>query len=411
MAGEVAFFEHDGTTSLVVNSLSNNQYLDIVKSEIISPRIRIDVLRPDESVNYEIISDIIDNTGNLNISFSNIGTRRTCSLNLSNISAEYIPNPNTSGFWVADKFKLYLGFRSEGIDYWFPNGVFVHKNPSASRGDSSKDLRINAIDKFSLLDGTLSGTITETYFIPINSNIYGAIRTLLATDRGDGKSIDPVEPILESENNSATTTYDIYVEAGGTYKDVLLKLTDQISSYCYYDINGALVVESGTRDLGDNDKGSIYDFRDTELELLNEEAEYRFEEVVNRVVVVGDNINGAIARGVALNNNPFSSTRIGRIPTRSKYVNVSTIDTDQKALDYASLILKELSMLNINQRISCTFMAHLDVNNVITVTDSYFGYESERFLINSISIPLGTNSTISINATNVNQLPFYEGAA
>lgn len=392
------------------SDLTFEEYKRIVKSEIIFPRIKIDVLNVDETVNYEIVSDLVDNAGNLNISFSNIGVRRTCSLNLVNIDGEYTPNPDSSGFWITDKFKLYLGLRDNGIDYWKSNGVFVHSNPKRHRGDSDKIMKISAIDKFSLLDGSLSGKIENSYFIPKGENIHDAIKSLLLLDRGDGQPIDPIPPLLDVDTSTDVTGYDIFIESQGTIMDVLNSLTDQISSYCFYDGNGVLNVTSGTRDLGDNNKGSIWDYTNKSGELLDNNDEYDYKSVRNKYVVVGENIDGAIVRGEAYNNNPFSGTRIGRIPTIVDIVTVATIDTNIKAEDYAKLKLKEVSMLNIEKQILSTFMIHLDVNEVVTYTDTESGEEAERFLIQSVSIPLGTNSSIMLNTSNVNQLPFYEGA-
>jgi hypothetical protein len=391
------------------SDLTFQQYVNIVKADIIQPRIKIEILNIDETVNYEIINDIIDGSGTLNINFQNTGIRRTCNLNLNNINGQYIPSPNTSGFWVTDKYKLYLGFHYNGVDYWKSNGVFVHTDPSAIGNDSDKQIKINGVDKFGLLDGTVSGKLTETYYIPIGSNIHSAIRAFLSQDRGDGYPIDNVPPILDNDSAATVTSYDIYIDQNGTGKDVLDKLADQVSSYLYYNEDGALVLESGTRDLGDSDKGSLWDYGELEKELLTQNVDYMFTNVVNKYIIVGDNINGNIIRGIAENSNPFSGTRIGRIPTISETEYVDTIDTQQKVDDLADLRLKERSMLNVGYSLSSTFMIHLDVNKVITASSDYYNFEDERFLMQTISIPLSTGSVISIGCSNVNQLPFYEG--
>jgi hypothetical protein len=50
---------------------------------------------------------------------------------------------------------------------------------------------------------------------------------------------------------------------------------------------------------------------------------------------------------------------------------------------------------------------HLNVNEVITITDNNLDSDRERFLIQSITIPFGIgNSTSSFNAVNTNELEY-----
>ena len=51
----------------------------------------------------------------------------------------------------------------------------------------------------------------------------------------------------------------------------------------------------------------------------------------------------------------------------------------------------------------------LFVNNIITIEDSFFGYKREKFLIQSISYSLGTDSQMTLscsNLTNFSKQPF-----
>ena len=52
-------------------------------------------------------------------------------------------------------------------------------------------------------------------------------------------------------------------------------------------------------------------------------------------------------------------------------------------------------------------MIHLDVNSCIALNDEFFDYYDNRFIIQSIGIPLNPNSTISIECTNIASLPYY----
>lgn len=57
---------------------------------------------------------------------------------------------------------------------------------------------------------------------------------------------------------------------------------------------------------------------------------------------------------------------------------------------------------------SCPLLPHLDVNRVITVTDDYYKFNKQRFIIQSLTIPLDTSSKMTITASNISSLPYYE---
>ena len=63
------------------------------------------------------------------------------------------------------------------------------------------------------------------------------------------------------------------------------------------------------------------------------------------------------------------------------------------------------------QKLSINFesaiIPHLDVNRIITMTDKYKNLECERFVVDSITIPLSAGN-MSIQATSINILPTNE---
>jgi hypothetical protein len=48
----------------------------------------------------------------------------------------------------------------------------------------------------------------------------------------------------------------------------------------------------------------------------------------------------------------------------------------------------------------------LSVNNLIGVTDEYYGIEQEKFIIQSINYPIDSSGTMSVSCSNVRNLPF-----
>ena len=55
-------------------------------------------------------------------------------------------------------------------------------------------------------------------------------------------------------------------------------------------------------------------------------------------------------------------------------------------------------------------MIHLDVNNCIEITDDYYGFTKERFVMQTITVPLTTGSQLTIECSNVGSLPYYPSA-
>ena len=48
----------------------------------------------------------------------------------------------------------------------------------------------------------------------------------------------------------------------------------------------------------------------------------------------------------------------------------------------------------------------IEVNNLIEITDNFYGIENEKFLVQSISFSLDYSGTMSISSSNINNLSF-----
>lgn len=374
-----------------------DDYLKAIKSSTIKPRIKIEFLYPDETVKEEITEDISTNGGNLSINFQN-GVRRSCNVSLINISKKYIPSPNT--IWIRNKFKLWLGLEINGEDYFIPQGVFVVRNPEISSNYSEKLMNLTGIDKFALLDGSLGGELDSIYQIPVGTNIYSVIKDILIL------AGDTIPPLLDSKYKDEVSPYTLRKETGGTLGDILIELAGMLSANIYYNENGQFVFEEGSTDIIDNIKPSIWDFTTEEFEYLGSNVIYQFESIYNDVLVIGDNVDGNIATGRATNTNLLSPTRTQLIGKRTKVIEDNIIYSDDLALQRANYELKRLIMLQSKTVIKSTPIFHLEVNKVITLTDSYYDFDFTRFLIQSINIPFSLGSQIDIDVVNSVELNF-----
>ena len=158
-------------------ALTFQDYLNHIKTaKKFKPRCKIELLDKDEHVvsGGVYIGRILD--GTLNVQKNN-GVRRTSSFILQN--SDKSVTPSVDKFWVNQKYALYLGFNIDGEDYFIKQGIFVASNPQLDMNGSMSQLSISGTDKWALLDGTLAGNLTDSFNIPIGSDINTYIYNVL----------------------------------------------------------------------------------------------------------------------------------------------------------------------------------------------------------------------------------------
>jgi len=149
-----------------INALRNNTHM---------PRIKIYLLRQDETIIGDGITSLLSSaSGSINCQNSN-GVRRHCNFDIINLDNKYLPNIDT--FWLYQKIRVDLGLEMpDGSDYFIPQGIFVITDPSVSSNPSESYIKVDALDKFCLLDGSLSGELSDCYSIPSGSDISEEIK-------------------------------------------------------------------------------------------------------------------------------------------------------------------------------------------------------------------------------------------
>lgn len=391
------------------NQMPPQQYIKIVKEQAIRPRFRLSLLYPDESFREDISEYLIQGSGSLQIQYAQ-GQRRSLNFTLNNESGVFTPNGINSKIWVNTKFQLDLGMEmANGDVVWNSAGIFVIGTPQITREDARKIIDIQCYDKFALLDGTLGGTLDATYEIDAGEKIYNIIVDTLLQDNGNGVPIDLKTIFFDPSLIDESTVYTLSKSANESYGDMLIELANMIACDIYYNTNGNLVIQSGIKDISQVNKPTLWIFKDTEYEYLSGHINYNFTDVRNRVTVVGANVNsdGGLYIAVSENTNPRSQTRVDLIGIKNYYLEDSNIYTQTLAQDRADYELNKLSIVQQTVQISSAFMIHLDVNNCIAITDDFFNYFDNRFIIQSISIPLSIHSNMTIDCTNIATLPYY----
>lgn len=396
-----------------MNGLTFYDYLDALEKPVLVPCLKLEWLNPDDTVSHEITSDLYNTNGTLNITNQN-GCRRTFNLQIHNADGKYDIDVNK--IWLGQKVKLYLGLYIDDTPYFIQQGVFYITNPTDIMNTAEKCIQINCTDKWGFLDGTLFGNLDGIYKIPVGSDIFQATKQLLATDRGNGILLDSTMPNISTFFNSKKTTlsdgrqvsvlktpFTATVERGGTYADVLLQFNTMLAGCIYYDVMGRLNIEPNEDDLLDKNKEIMYNFTQYNCEILGKSRDYQFTEVYNDILCVGATINGYMAKGRATNTNIQSDLCVQRIGKKTKVFEDTNYYTDDLCQDWANYLLRQNTILQSSLNITTIPMYHLDVNKLITITNEKNHLEQEKFLINSLSIPLGIGQ-MSMSVISVNEL-------
>ena len=403
-----------------------SEYLYTLKTNY-RPAIKIEWMNNDGSSYGEITNSYVDMSGTVSVSMEN-GTRRTADIELDNSNGEF--SVDVYNLWYGKMVKLWMGvYLSDGFPYYFPQGVFYVNSVEESNTPLQRTVSLHLIDKWCFLDGTMWGNLDGIYIVPIGSNIYDALTKLLKTSRFTGENVDEagepqtnaVDPIMpnlssyyltktykdgETTYNAIDTPYEIRMEYGKTYADILLEFATILGAYIYYDVDGRLTIEPTQDDIVDSSKPILWTFTPNEQEFLSEDSSHDFGTFYNDIIVIGYTTNGKQAKGRAQNKNTASPTaiQIVGIKTYPPYEDAAYY-TDEQCNELAEYYLKRQTIKQRSVQISSAPMFHLRENRLIECVRPYT-MEKEALLISGYDLPIGTTGTMSITATSVNEFSF-----
>ena len=393
-----------------------SEYYHALKSNHKHYVLKIELLSYYENVIGEIEKELsISAQGQININYQQL-TRRSCTLTLINLDNAYLPNPD-GVVWINRKFKLWVGLRTLQDTFWFSQGVFIIQNATSD----GHTVTIEAIDKGGILNGAIKLGMTETeYKIESGSNIAQIIKDSLmltfgGNDGGESSGctpLDPIPPLIDFNYTNTQTQSEITLNSNDYIGDLFQQLAEGYGADVYYDTNGRLRFETlvdGERTDGYRYLPLIWNYVDITADYAQSNVEYQFDGI--NTVTVYTNASGIEnVSYTAYNNNPLSPLRcdavgIKRLENQEiTYVNVSKSKMLQRCKDYARYLLFKQSFVGMNVSFNSIIIPHLDVNCAIGITDSLKGFENEKFIIQSITIPLSAGE-MNVTATNVNWLP------
>ena len=393
----------------------DNAYLAELHKPMRKMYVKMEILSHYEGAIGEITSDLSSTDGSITINKEQ-GCRRSCSLSIIDRSGKYIPQKDSS-FWYNRKFKIFIGLQVDENVYWFPQGVFITK----SANSNGRRLNVEGVDKYGFLDGTLNARmcLVEYQASVTNSkkgtNIATLIKDTLMLDLGNNIPLDPVEPIIDPIFYNVTLYDDIVVDEGGYLGEIFDKIAEMYGANIFYDVNGRLRMErvfnynlpSWYRHLSPQ-------FELSETEITETDINYTYNyDGVNIITVTTDNTSGEIYSYTAKNENPQSPVNIDAVGYKgldggTYYIplgDTSEESGEEKCRQQAEYMLLQHTCMSTGISFNLPITPHLNVDNTIRVSNDYYNFDKQLFIVNSITMPLSV-SEMAIEATNLQWLPF-----
>ena len=394
----------NGDTYLDSN-VSITELNELINSPILRPRYRIFLLHPDETIDYQIPDeDILLSGSSYSEQYQN-GQRRSLSFSLYNTDKKYTPSINI--LWAESEFALDLGIeKDDGSIVWKRSGIYVVSSLTPSESVDSQTVSVQTGDKFSIFEGK-AGTLETSYEIPVGTDIEGAIKGILLSAKGNGYPFDSKPIIYHSSFKGKKTQAKISKSAGETLGSILLELANQLSAEMFYNANGNLTILPTQETTLDIDKPVICYLNDENGDFSGLSFGLQMSNIVNRVVVVGATVNGKVYTATAVNDDSTSPLCYQRIGYRTgQIINDSNITSQDLADDRSKYELRKQLILKSSVSVNISFNPLLSVNNLIEITDEFFGLDHERFLLQGVSCSLDYSGSMSITVSNVRNLPF-----
>lgn len=357
--------------------------IDIINSKLKEYVYVIEWLDPNENVLEEVTLDVVQGNVNFDATQNN---RRSCNLNLRNLNGEYIPSP-TSKMWINNKFRLKAGYKYNNDQHLLYNqGVYVLGNPSLYSSSPRKEVTVQGLDKWVLLDGTVAGELKNKFIIELNTRVDTAIRTLIKDVAGEKKYIiDTCDVLLP---------YTIEKEKGSTIADIIKEICEIVSYEAFYNNEGYFIFRKALQPKDYNSIAPSW-YYTTDGLYLESTRNINWVDVRNSIKVVGmTKSNGIIIEAIAqdLTGSELSINKIGE---RFKLIEDDKIPTVELAKERANWELLQRIMIVEEVKSSIVPNFSHTIGDVIYVLDKNNGTEG-NYYIQNISYDMGYDSIMNL---------------
>ncbi len=330
--------------------------------------------------------------------------RRTCSIEMVVTDSSFLISED-SKIWMDKWFRVEIGIKNLKTDkiVWLNKGVFAIHNPSVRYSSAEKTLHIEGLDLMCTLDGTLGGDLGIITKILSEAGISESIKT----------TVWRLGKISQSqiyiEQNDLIMPYDIEKTPTDTIYSILEELRNLYMDWeVFFDENGRFVYQKiknryVANPVPNYDNDIItFNFLEEHDLVVDYNVQYLFDNVKNKIVVWGKlRDDGLQIHYELINNNdnsPFSVNKnLGTIP-------MSIVDdkifTEEQARQRCEYELYKHNNMNSRVNISCVPIYFLDVNKLIEFNKPEINLDG-KYLIDTISIPLSYDGTMSLSAHKV----------
>jgi len=373
-------------------------YLKVLQSNSRKPLVKVQLQYPNGDIYEEITSSLDSANGSLTNTFQN-GIRRTITLTITDPIYKY--DISQYSLWINTRFVVSKGFQIGNDTYWIQQGVFINYDPDLISNFSLRTITLNGKDKACLLNGDLGGILEAPYIIQSGSYMKDAIVAILS-EVGDTSPL-----IYDSVYEGYQIPYTMTFNAGDNYFSIINKLAELRSSNAYYNEIGSFCFVAGIEDIDDSLKDSKYSFsKGFDLNYLTGKSTHNFSKIRNYVSVIGQTVDGSQYSATSSITDLSSDVCINFIGQKTMVIIDNNINSIQFCQDRSDFELKKNSVCYLTVSITCQPIIHLDVNQVIDVTDPFLNFDQRRLLIQSITDPYNISNAMSIVCSNVNEIAY-----
>lgn len=428
---------------MVYNNIINDDYTKLIKSPSIIYLLKVELLDYFENPISEITNFISEDSAQLSTTYQQ-GVRKTFNCTLVDLFDTFSISQNNLNNFILQKIRVSFGvinkkyfknqypfiynnledplmanstinldyltnilYSSNDDIYWFSKGIFFIQNIVINKAEGIKIISLTCIDKFGLFSGDLGyNELQGTYVINAGEPLIDALILLLTEDMGNGYPIDPKTPIFDPSIISEVSPYDINKGPGTYLGDLIIEIAMILGCDVYYNNEGYLVFEKGTIDYTYSNKSPSWEISQKDGNYISPSITYDWTQLANVVTVVGANANEEVFISTYENNNPQSEVRIELIGRKEKYIESSSVYNQERADDYAWYELNRLTKTYKTLSFDTIAIPHLEVNDVISLTDADLNEYNGRFIVTSIDYDFGQGTSV-ISGCNIADLPYY----
>lgn len=299
--------------------------------------------------------------------------------------------------WINNRVRLKCGYRyGNNQKLMYNQGIYVLGNPSILSTPSQKEVTLQLLDKYVLIDGTVSGKLKNKHIISIGTRIDTAIKSIIVDLIGETKYI--------VDQCTVTTPYTITKEINSSVADLLNELCYIAGDYqVAYNNDGYLHFRRVLTVEDINTLPVSYSYT-TSGDYIQSTRELKWNDVRNKIVVYGMyDENTGIQYKATAEDITGSEMSIDKIGERVEVLEFQELNSN--ALCKARADYELLKRIKSQEQVSIQVIPNfsLKLNDVISVTDENNGV-SGNYLIQSIPYNFSHDSVMALGSWRIRDI-------